>query len=266
MEKCMNKMDMTGKTVAVTGGASGIGRATCVEFADNGANVIVCDINFEGAQKVADQITATGRKALAFKMDVTSESDAAALVELAVKTFGSIDVMINNAGIIDGMKKTYDVSVKEWERTFDVNVTGVFIGCKAVIPQMRKQGYGRIINAGSQMGKTAGDMIGHYSASKAAVIMLTKSLAKELAAENITVNCICPGSVDTEMTLWEAEQMLKNNGTPIEESYKNWEKAIPMKRFAKPRDIAKVYVFLASEYADYMTGQAVNVCGGQEMH
>jgi NAD(P)-dependent dehydrogenase (short-subunit alcohol dehydrogenase family) len=266
MGTCTNKMDMTGKTVAVTGGASGIGKAICLEFADNGANVLVCDINLVRAQKVADEISETGRKSIAVKMDVTSESDTQAMVDLAVKTFGSLDIMINNAGIIDGMKKTYDLTVEEWDRTFAVNAKGVFIGCKTVIPQMRKQGYGRIINAASQMGKTAGNMIGHYSASKAAVILLTKTLAKELATENITVNCICPGSVDTEMTLWEAEQMLKNQGIPIEESYKNWESAIPMKRFAKPLDIAKVYVFLASEYADYMTGQAVNVSGGQEMH
>ena len=266
MSKCVNKMDMTGKTVAVTGGARGIGRAACIEFADNGASVVVCDIDLETAQKVADEINEMGAKAIAFKMDVTSESDAAAMVELAVKTFGSLDVMMNNAGIIDGFKKTYDLTVEEWDHTFAVNVKGVFIGCKAVIPQMRKQGYGRILNAASQMGKTAGDIIGHYSASKAAVILLTKTLAKELATENIHVNCICPGSVDTEMTAWEAQQFLDWQGIPVEQSYKNWESAIPMKRFATPRDIAKVYVFLASEYADYMTGQAVNVSGGQEMH
>ncbi len=261
-----NKMDMTGKTVCITGGASGIGRATCLEFAENGANVVVCDLNIENAQKVADEINAMGKKAIAFKMDVTSEADAKAMVDLTVETFGSLDVMVNNAGIIDGMKATTDLSLKEFENTFRVNVTGVFIGCQAVIPQMKKQGSGRILNAGSQMGKTPGTIIGHYSASKAAVIMLTKAYAKELAAENILVNAICPGSVDTEMTAWEAEQLRQQFGTPVEESYKNWESAIPIKRFAKPRDIAKVYVFLASEYGDYMTGQAVNVCGGQEMH
>jgi NAD(P)-dependent dehydrogenase (short-subunit alcohol dehydrogenase family) len=263
---CENKMDMTGKTVAVTGGASGIGRAICIEYADNGANVVVCDLNLEGAQKVADQVNAMGKKAIAIKTDVVSESDMQAMLDTVLATFGRLDVMINNAGIIAGMKKTSELTVEEWDKTMAVNAKGVFIGCKTVIPQMKKQGYGRIINAASQMGKTAGDIIGHYSASKAAVILLTKTFAKELAAEGITVNCICPGSVDTEMTLWEAEQMLKNHGTPIEESYRNWEQAIPMKRFATPRDIAKVYVFLASGYADYMTGQAVNVCGGQEMH
>jgi len=264
--ECKNKMDMTGKIVVVTGGASGIGKATCLEYAENGASVVVCDMNLEGAQKVADQINSMGKKAIAFKMDVTSESDTQAMVDLTVKTFGRLDVMINNAGIIAGFKKTSELTLDEWNKTMNVNATGVFIGCKTVIPQMKKQGYGRIINAGSQMGKTAGDIIGHYSASKAAVILLTKNLAKELAAQGITVNCVCPGSVDTEMTMWEAEQFLKNEGIPIEESYRNWESAIPMKRFAKPIDIAKVYVFLASGYADYMTGQAVNVCGGQEMH
>jgi len=259
-------MDFTGKTVLVTGGASGIGEAICFEFANHGANVAVCDLNLDGAKRVADAIDASGKKSIAIKADVSIEADTKEMVRLTVEKFGRLDILINNAGIIAGFKRTMDLTVEEWDKTFAVNVRGVFLGCKAAIPYMLKQGYGRIINAASQMGKTAGDMIGHYSASKAAVILLTKTLAKEYATKNITVNCVCPGSVDTPMTHWEAERCHELSGIDPDEQIKKWIEAVPMKRLATPRDIAKVYVFLASEYADYMTGQAVNVCGGQEMH
>jgi meso-butanediol dehydrogenase / (S,S)-butanediol dehydrogenase / diacetyl reductase len=262
----MDMMDFTGKTVLVTGGASGIGKATCFEFANHGANVAIMDINFEGAKEVANAIDASGGKCIAIEGDVSIEADTIDMVKLTVEKFGRIDILINNAGIIEGFKHTIDLTVEEWDKTFAVNTKGVFLGCKAAIPYMLKQGYGRIINAASQMGKTAGDIIGHYSASKAGVILLTKTLAKEFATSNINVNCICPGSVDTPMTHWEADRFHELIGIEHDDQIQRWADAVPMMRLATPRDIAKVYVFLASEYADYMTGQAVNVRGGQEMH
>ncbi|MCD8349969.1 MAG: SDR family oxidoreductase [Planctomycetaceae bacterium] len=259
-------LDFTGKTVLVTGAGSGIGEAICIEFGALGANVAASDIDMKAAQAVADKVDASGKKSVAIQADVSDEKQVKKMVAGTLAAFGRIDVLINNAGIIDGFKHTIDLTVEEWDHTFAVNTRGVFLGCREVIPQMLKQGGGRIINAASQMGKTAGDIIPHYSGSKAAVILLTKTLAKEYAEKNITVNCICPGSVDTPMTAWEADQFLKMNGTPVEESYKTWISAVPMKRLAIPRDLAKGYVFLASELADYVTGQAINICGGQEMH
>lgn len=259
-------LDFTGQTVFVTGAGSGIGEAICIEFGKLGANVVACDINLKAGQAVAEKVDAAGKKSMAIEADVSDEKQVKKMVADAVARFGGIDVMINNAGIIDGFKHTVDLTVEEWDHTFAVNARGVFLGCREVIPHMLKKGKGRIINAASQMGKTAGDIIPHYSASKAAVILLTKTLAKEYATKNINVNCICPGSVDTPMTAWEAEQFVAMNGTPVEESYKMWINAVPMKRLATPLDLAKGYIFLASELADYITGQAINICGGQEMH
>lgn len=262
----MLKLDFTNKTVIVTGAGSGIGESICVEFGALGANVVCADIRMEEAERVAKVIDATGAKSLAVQVDVSDELQVRRMVEAAAEKFTTIDIMINNAGIISGFKHTIDLSVEEWDKTFAVNTRGVFLGCREVLPYMLKQGHGKIINAASQMGKTAGDIIPHYAGSKAAVILLTKTLAKEYATKNITVNCICPGSVDTPMTAWEADQFKANFEVAVEDSYKTWTQAVPMKKLATPLDIAKGYIFLASELADYVTGQAINVCGGQEMH
>jgi NAD(P)-dependent dehydrogenase (short-subunit alcohol dehydrogenase family) len=259
-------IDLSGKNVAVTGGANGIGQAICTEFANHGANVAVCDINYDAAQKTAEEICAFGKSAVAVKVDVTNEADVNAMIENVVAKFGSLDVLCNNAGIINSMKKVEDITAQEWDKMFEVNSKGVFLCCKAVIPQMRKQNYGRILNTASQAGKTGIPLLGHYCASKAAVILLTKTLALELATENIHVNSVCPGSVDTDMTTLETEIVSKATGEDPAVIKKMWTDAVPMKKLASPRDIAKVFVFLASEYADYMTGQAVNVSGGQMMH
>ena len=258
-------MDMTNKTVVVTGGGRGIGKGICLIFAKHGANVVVCDINYENAKKVADEITSTGKKSLALKIDVTSEKDAKTMVDETVKKFGRLDVLCNNAGIIT-MKHVEDLTLDDWEKVFAVNAKGVFICSKAVLAQMKKQGYGRIISTASQGGKTGIPRLSHYCASKAAVILFTKTMALELAQTNIHVNCICPGSVETDMMSDALIMCSELTGDSPEECRKKWTEAVPMKYLADPEDIGKVFVFLASEYADYMTGQAINVTGGQEMH
>ena len=259
-------VDMKEKTVVVTGGGSGIGKAICKQFAHHGANVVVCDINMDAAEKVASEIRSLGKNSLALRIDVTNEEDVNGMVNKVVEEFGSLDVICNNAGVITSMKNVADITADEWERMFAVNTKGVFLCCKAVIPQMKKQGYGRIINTASQAGKKGIPLLGHYCASKAAVIMLTKTIALELATQNIHANCVCPGSVDTDMTDMEAAIVSKMTGEPAEDIKQQWTDSVPMKKLASPRDIAKVFIFLASEYADYMTGQAVNVSGGQEMN
>ena len=259
-------MDLSNRTVVVTGGGSGIGKAICLQFAKHGANVVVGDINTSAAQNVANDICESGGDSIAINVDVTDENSVNNMVEEVVKKYGSLDVICNNAGIITSMRNVEDITVDEWEKMFAVNVKGVFICCKAVIPQMKKQGYGRILSTASQGGKKGLPLLGHYCATKASVILLTKTLALELAATNIHANCVCPGSVDTEMTALEAEIVSKMTGESPESIKQKWTDAVPMKRLAHPDDIAKVFVFLASEYADYMTGQAVNVSGGQEMN
>lgn len=258
-------MDLQGQSAIVTGAGQGIGRAIALALAKHGADVMVCDLNFETASNVAKEIEGLGRKALPFKMDVTNEEDTKKMAVDAQKYFGKIDLLYNNAGTIT-MSSIENLDVKDWDRIFAVNCKGVFLCSKAVIPFMKKQGGGRIINTASQAGKTGLSLLTHYCATKAAVILFTKGLALELVKDNILVNSFCPGSVMTEMTVKEAEWASKMTGETPEELLAKWESAIPMGRYATPDDIAKVAVFLASDYSSYMTGQAINVTGGQEMH
>ena len=259
-------MNFEGKTVVITGGGSGIGKAICMEFAAHKANVAVADLNIQAAKSVADAVNALGVKGIAVNVDVTDEGSVNGMVEKVLEEFGRLDIICNNAGVITSMKKVEEITLEEWEKMFAVNARGVFLCSKAVVPQMRKQGYGRIINTASQAGKKGIPTLGHYCASKAAVILLTKTMALELAETGIHVNSVCPGSVDTDMTDMEAEIVSRRTGEPAADIKRSWTDGVPMKRLADPSDIAKVFIFLASEYADYMTGQAVNVSGGQEMN
>lgn len=257
-------ISLEGKTAAVTGAGGAIGRAIAVSLAAHKAKVLVCDMNLTQALETVSIIEGNGGTAQAFQMDVTQEADNQAMVAKAVGTYGSLDLLYNNAGICT-IGKIEDMDERTWDNMFAVNCKGVFLGSKAAIPQMKKQGTGRIINTASQAGKQPFPNAAHYSASKAAVIGYTRSLAMEIAKDNIQVNCFCPGSVMSEMTMKEAQAFLELYGTPIEESLKAWENAIPMGRWVTPEDVADIAVFLASDYAAYMTGQAVNISGGQEM-
>lgn len=258
-------MDLKGKSVIVTGAGQGIGKGIALAFAQRGADVMVCDINMETATQTAEELKKFGVKALPFKMDVTNEEDTKKMAEKAFNYFGKIDVICNNAGVLR-MSLIEDTSLEDWELQFKVNCRGVFLCSKAVIPYMKKQGYGRIINTASQAGKTGLTLLTPYCASKAAVILFTKGLALELAPFNILVNSVCPGTVRTDMTAQEAVWSAERFGGKPEDYIKKWTDVIPLKRFAEAEDIAKVMLFLASEYSNYMTGQAINVTGGQEMH
>lgn len=261
----MNKIDLTGKNAIVTGAGTGIGRGIALALAQHGADVMVCDMNLQGAEQTAQQIEALGRRAIAFQMDVTSEEDVANMAAACVEKLGSIDLLYNNAGTIS-MSTIEELSVAAWDKIFAVNCRGVFLCSRAVIPQMKKQGGGRIISTASQGGKTGLNLLTHYCATKAAVIGFTKGLALELCKDNILVNCFCPGSVMTDMTRREAVWAAERGGGEPEDYIAQWQSAIPLGRYAEPEDIANIAVFLASEYASYMTGQAINISGGQEMH
>lgn len=262
----LNKgIKLAGKSAVVTGGGNGIGRAICVALAAHGAKVLAADMSLPGAEETVRLIRESGGTAEAFRLDVTKEDEVQAMLDKAVSLFGSLDLLYNNAGICTVIPFT-GISEEQWDQIFAVNCKGVFLCSKHAVPIMRKQGGGRILNTASQAGKMAIPNQVHYCTTKAAVIGLTRALAMELKDDGILVNCFCPGSVMSDMTLREAQAVYELDGTDPETSLKAWQADIPLGRWVTPEDVADIAVFLASDYAGYMTGQAVNITGGQMMH
>lgn len=258
-------ISLKGQAAIVTGGGAGIGRAICVALAAHGAKVLVVDMSLKGAEETVSMICAAGGQATAIQVDVTKATDAEAMVAKAVELFGKVDLLYNNAGICT-VSEIEKMPEDWWDKIFAVNCKGVFLCSKAVIPQMKKEGGGRIINTASQAGKGAIPKQVHYCATKAAVIGFTRALAMELKDTGIRVNCFCPGSVMSEMTMREAQAVYELDGIEPEQSLKDWQAAIPLGRWVTPEDVADIAVFLASDYAEYMTGQAINISGGQTMN
>jgi NAD(P)-dependent dehydrogenase (short-subunit alcohol dehydrogenase family) len=244
-------MKLSGKAGVVTGAGSGIGRAIALEFARAGASVAVCDVNLEAAEQVATEITTMGQRAVALKVDVSQKAEVLETVEAALSALERIDVLVNNAGIYR-LTPLEDISEEEWDLLLGVNVKGMFFFAQAVVPHLKKQGGGRIINMASTSAISGGLMAGiHYSTSKAAIVGFTRSLARMLAQHNILVNAIAPGRIDTpliKITPEEDEAGLKTK--------------IPLGRLGTPEDVAHAALFLASEDSDYMTGTVMNVSGG----
>lgn len=259
-----DRMSLEGQAAIVTGAGAGIGRAICIALAEHGASVIAADMNEDNAKETVKMVQENGGKAEAVKVNVTDAGDVEAMVNRAVELYGRIDLLYNNAGICT-VSEIETMPEKWWDSIFAVNCKGVFLCSKAVIPQMKKQGKGRIINTASQAGKGAIPKQVHYCATKAAVIGFTRALAMELKDTGIRVNCFCPGSVMSEMTLREAQAVYEIDGIDPEVSLKDWQAAIPLGRWVTPEDVADIAVLLASDYTDYMTGQAVNISGGQTM-
>ncbi|WP_042356274.1 3-oxoacyl-[acyl-carrier-protein] reductase [Bacillus rubiinfantis] len=247
-------MSLAGKTALVTGASRGIGREIALEFARQGANVVV---NFAGseakANEVVDEIKALGMDAFAIKCNVADAAEVTEMVKAAINHFGSLDILINNAGITrDNLLMR--MKEEEWDDVISINLKGVFLVTKAVTRQMMKQRKGRIINIASIVGVSGNPGQANYVAAKAGVIGLTKTTAKELASRNITVNAIAPGFITTDMTDKLPEdikaEMLKQ---------------IPLARLGEPKDVAKAAAFLASDDAAYITGQTVHIDGGMIM-
>lgn len=247
-------MLLSGKKAVVTGGTAGIGKAIALAYAEQGADVAIFGTNATRGGEVVNEIQSkTNRKAIFLAVDVSHTEQVQEAINKVLEQFGQIDILVNNAGIVkDGLLMR--MSEDDWDRVIDVNLKSVFNTSKAVLKTMMKARSGKIINISSVIGLTGNAGQVNYAASKSGIIGVTKSLAKELSSRNIHVNCIAPGFIETHMTD-DLKSELKEEIL----------KAVPMKRMGRPEEIAHVAVFLASEWASYITGQTLAVDGGMVM-
>jgi len=254
-----------GRVAVVTGGGRGIGAAICRSLAAEGAAVVVADRDLAAAQAVEGAIKDEGGRALAVEADVTNRADVARMATAAVDTFGQIDILVNNAGITSIYPFT-EIPEEDWERVMAVNAKGPFLCCQLVAPHMIARGSGRIVNVASQAGITGQANMAHYVASKFAVVGLTQSLALELGPHRITVNAVCPGDVVTDMHVQVSRALSTLKGLTREELVAQAIQRCPLGRLETPQDVANAVLFLASDAAGFITGEALNVSGGLEFH
>ena len=258
------------RTAIVTGGAQGLGAAICRRLADEGCHVVVADLNLAGAEETADDIEAqTDRRAVPVKADVTKEPQVAAIVDRAVDEFGRLDILVSNAGIL--IAKAVDVfPADKWRAVMNVNLFGYFLCAKHAARVMKPQQSGAIVQINSKSGKKGSYKNSAYAASKFGGVGLTQSLALELAEHGVRVNAVCPGNL-LDSPLWTEgpnalfKQYARKWGITEEEVRQKYIDQVPMGRGCTTEDVCNVVVFLASDQAGYMTGQAINVTGGQEM-
>ena len=246
---------LEGKVALITGAGSGIGEATALLFAKEGAKIVVADWVAEGADAVVRTIKSSGGQATFVKSDVSRSNNVKNMVEATLTTYGSIDILFNNAGVQPPVVLTTDISEEDWDKVIDINLKGVFLGMKYAIPEMIKRGGGTIINTASICSFVVLTYMAAYSASKAGVVMLTKSAAIEYVKDNIRVSCVCPAPVDTAL----GRQVRSDPNWPIAEPTR---RSAPIGRRAAPEDIAKAVLFLASDESAYITGTALMVDGG----
>jgi NAD(P)-dependent dehydrogenase (short-subunit alcohol dehydrogenase family) len=250
----MGRLD--NKCALITGGASGIGLATVKLFAEEGAAVVIADINIEQGKQVEHEVQQAGGKAVFVPCDVTRTEDCQRAVKTAVEQFGRLDILFNNAGMIrraDVIGTTED----EWDRVMDVNVKSIFLMSKYAVPVMAKQGSGVIVNTGSGWGIKGGRNAVSYCASKGAVVNMTRAMAIDHGPRNIRVNCICPGDTDTPMLRNEATQIGQSEAQFMAEASER-----PLNRYAQPIEIAQAVLYLVSDAASFVTGAVLAVDGG----
>lgn len=247
---------LEGKVAIITGGAVGLGRAFALSFAEEGARIMVSDIADEGLKETAALVAAKGGECGWVHADVTKPEELKAMADETVKKFGRIDILVNNAAFYAGVERRgfADISVREWDLMMAVNVKGPWLCTAAVYPQMKAQGKGKIVNLTSETFFTGSHGFVHYVASKGGVVGLTRALAAELGADNITVNAVAPGFTDTE------------GSRTIADVTKYDTSKTPLRRLGVPQDIVGATIFLASDLADFITGQVIVVDGGRFMH
>src|SRR5499433_626447 len=257
-------MELSGQVAIVTGAGRGIGRATALELAGLGADIVVAELDQAGAERTASEVKGLGRKVSVVRPDVTSRADLKAMADRARGEFGRIDILINNAGIYRAAA-TLDVTEEHWDAIMNINAKAVFFATQAVLPTMIAQHRGNVISLASMAGKIGSRTNLPYNVSKAAVISMTKSLALAHAADGIRANCVCPGFVETDM--WD--KVSRDQGALLGMSPAEFTKArlnsVPLGRMETPEDVANVIGFLASPKSAYMTGQALSVDGGLVM-
>ncbi|HEY1370506.1 MAG TPA: 3-oxoacyl-ACP reductase family protein [Gaiellaceae bacterium] len=242
------------RVAIVTGGARGIGGAIAAAFADEGADVVIADVRAEDvAAPVLEAIAAAGRRSLFVHADVSDEQQVRAMVDRAYDELGQVDVLVNNAGVV-GQVFFDELSVEEWDRVVSVNLRGVFLCTRFVLPRMLERGSGNVINIASQLGQIGGIEMAHYSASKAGVIGFTKALAREVSTKGIRVNAIAPGPIMTDLLAEETEEWIERKRAEL-----------PLGRFGEVREVAPTAVFLASDDSSYYVGQTLCPNGGDVM-
>ncbi len=252
------------KVAIVTAAGRGIGKGIALKLSQEGANIVIADLDIEAAKTVSEEIEKTGMRSLAIQADVSNADEVKKMVDSTIMEFGRVDILVNNAGI-NKPAFILDVTEEIWDLTMNVNLKSVFLCSKAVIPFMIKENYGKIINISSISGKKGGTWISPYCASKFGIIGFTQSIARELAPFGINVNAVCPGIVFTP--LWDdlAKVFSKKLNLPPEKVKEYYVDRIPFKRPAKAEDIANTVAFLCSDEAGYITGQSINVDGGEVM-
>jgi NAD(P)-dependent dehydrogenase (short-subunit alcohol dehydrogenase family) len=258
-------MRFDGKSAIVTGAGRGIGKATALKFAREGADVLVPDLDLATSEQTAAEIRALGRKGVSMQMDATRLTDIQRMVEIALREFGKIDILVNNAGRTI-VRRMLEITEAEWDQTQALNAKATFFCLQAVAREMVKHRSGVILNAASISGRSGKPTLVDYCASKFAVIGITQSAALALAPYGIRVNAVAPGIVDTDMWVSIDEEWSALEGKPAGSVKASRVAAIPLGRIEAPEDVANLYTFLASDEASYITGQTYNVCGGLQLN
>ena len=258
-------MEFENKVALVTGAAGSIGRGIAQRLVRSGAKVFITDLKQDALDQVCAELGPNSRGLAA---DVTSHEQVVRVVAAAVDAFGDrIDVLVNVAGATGEGGPVENLAIETWNLVFAVNCTGTFLFTRQVVPLMKKAGSGSIVNFSSKSGKTGSALMSAYSSAKAAIIGFTQALAHELAPHHVRVNCVCPG-ITEETGVWKnvSSDYVKNMNLPMSEVVKKFTAKVPLGRLARIDDVVNVVCFLASSQADYMTGQAINISGGREMH